>query len=158
MQAHCCPTAQAWLEYAALSSTVSGAMSQPTFLSLSVNFIPWQIRLCFQWTLSLASLPAFGLSEGFSLGWMFGLIKVPVWHLLLPLSGQCVLVCIVWESVCVLRVYVCAWLFVLYCVFTPMTWPPCSLKGSGNTMGAPPFSFLISSLLLYVTICHSSAE
>lgn len=141
-----------------LQPVASAAMSWPTFLSLSVNSTPGKIRLSFQQTLSLAVACFWSQWRVFS--------GVNVWvdkgASLTPASStvwtvctcvHCLRVCVRPKGVC-LCVYVCARLFVLYCVFIPMTWPPCSLKGSGNTMGAPPFSFLISlffSLSLYVT-------
>lgn len=165
MRVHCYPTSQASVSigYASLLSTVSqpvasAAMSQPTFLSLSVSSTPRQIRLSFQWTLSETIASFWSQWRVFS--------GVNVWvdkgASLTPASStvwtvctcvHCLGVCVCPKGVC-LCVYVCARLFVLYCVFTPMTWPPCSVKGSGNTMGAPPFSFLISLFFSHYMSLH----
>lgn len=138
----------------------SAAMSLPTFLSLSVISTLRQIRLFFQRTLSLVIASFWSQWRVFS--------GVNVWvdkgasfdtclfHWTVCTCVHCLRVCVCPKSVC-LCVYVCAQLFALYCVFTPMTWPLVVLRKRKHN-GSPSILLPYFSLLLSVTICHSSAD
>lgn len=128
-----------------LSTAPSAAMSWPTYTSLSFNLTLRWICLFCKWTLSVA-LTAFGLSEGNSLGWMFGLNICQSDTCLFHLT---VCTCVRCQSLCALRVLVCVYMSVNCIVyFSSIIWPLIVLRKRKHN-GSPSISFHF--LLLNVT-------
>lgn len=120
-------------------------MSWPTYTSLNFSLTLRWICLVCKWTLSVA-LTAFGLSEGYSLGWMFGLKICQFDTCLFHLT---VCTCVHCQSLCVLRVYVCVYMSELCCLFFFHDLTPYSVKEAETQW--EPLLFLPYFLLLNVT-------
>lgn len=127
-----------------LSTVPSAAMSWPIYTSLSFNStLRWMCLFCKR-TL-LVALAAFGLSERYSLGRMFGLKICQFDTCLFHLT---VCTCVHCQSLCVLRLYVCIYMSVNCIVyFSSMIWPLIVLRKRKHN-GSLSISFHISFFLM----------
>lgn len=102
---------------------------------------------------TISSLTGVGLSEGYSLGWMFWLKICQFDTCLIHLT---VCSCVHCQSLCVLRVYVCVYMSVNCIVyFSSMIWPLIVLRKRKHT-GSLSIFFHISFFLM--SLCHFQTD